>query len=89
MVLASFDLAPDQPCALQDHEVLGDRIQRDGEGAGDLIDGGRTLREPPQNSAPRRVCKRREDAIQFGGLRMFNQPVEYYGSARLLSKATL
>ena len=44
MVLAPFDLAPDQPCALQDHKVLGNRIQGDREGVGNLIHGRGALR---------------------------------------------
>src|SRR5215472_2542093 len=69
VVFASFDLATQNSCTLQRHNMFRNCIERNPEGLGDLIDSGGTVSESSQNGASCWVCQRGEDTIQLCGLR--------------------
>lgn len=77
MVFASSDFAPQEPGTFQNHDVLGNCIERNGKGPCNLIDRGRIAGQQPQNCAPRRIRQCRENTVQSGRARMLNHAVEY------------
>ena len=77
VVFASFDFAAQESGPFQDHDVLGNCIERNGEWPCNLVDGGRISAQSLQDGAPRWICQRREDAIQSGRSQMLNHSVEY------------
>src|SRR5215813_7745965 len=89
MVFATFDLTPQQPGSFQHHHMFRNRIQRNGEGLGDLIDGGWASLESPQDRAPCGICQGGEDAIQICGNQTLNHAVECYARYPELSKEIL
>ncbi len=73
-MFATDHLAVDQPGALQDHNVLRDRVQRDGKRPGDLGDRCGLAAERGENRSPRWVRDRCEDVVEING--MLNHMVE-------------
>src|SRR6267378_6188471 len=69
----------DQPSALQDLEMLRDRVQRHGEASGHVGDPGRPAGEPAHDRPPGRVGERGEGLVETGRHResIFNLTVEY------------
>ena len=61
---ATFSLLLDQSCPFQIGEMLGDGLLRDGEGAGQLIDGGGTAGEAVNDSAAGRDSQGGEAGAQ-------------------------
>src|ERR1700730_8762270 len=63
--------------AFEHHNVLGNCIQRNRKGLGDLVDRGRTFSKHPQNRATCGIAERREDAVQFTPSGIFTHMDEY------------
>ena len=75
-MIAADDGAAQQPGAFEHADVLGDRVQRDREVAGDLGDARVGIRESREDGAPRGIAQRVEDAVELRGL-IFTHMGEY------------
>ena len=75
-MLASSDFAANQPRFLEHHEVFGNGIQRNREGAREFPDRSRPAPQAVENGAPGGVGEGREDAVQLGRAQTFNHGVE-------------
>lgn len=75
-MFAPHDLAPDQSSALQNHQVFGNGIEGNGEGSGDLRDGGRLVGDRSQNGPSDGIGNGRENKVQLR-LVIFNHMVEH------------
>ena len=76
-MLASVDLAPKEPGALEDAKVFRDRIERDVEGFGEIGDPRFAERQASEDEATRRIGDRRQGVIEPRRL-MLNHTVEYF-----------
>jgi len=63
--------------ALQHHHMLGNGIQRNGKGFGNLVDCSWMFGKHSQNRAARRIAERREDPVEFTSLVIFTHMGEY------------
>lgn len=84
-MLASVNFAVKQSGPLEDHDVLGNRVERNRERLGNLIDGGGMVGERLQDGAPGGIGERRENLVK---LFIFNHSVEYYWYGAFLSKVS-